>query len=374
MDLKKPTIIFAAIFSFLVFWGGAQIFKTKSVSPYASDSLFTYIMPRISRYIPKFSLFDRTFVDDIDPKKLAPKSATTAQATDNLTKPNAAAPVAAKPAVKPNQQNNMNNPANTLGLPVVGQTPTNKDPENPNSDSNNPNVEGGGGVAGKPFSPEKPNTENQVNDWKTKILSNPTREVMSEFVREFESEKITREVFYQVMDELVKERIPEIQELTLFGLAELSSYDALSFLLKHREDYNAQASTMYHKVLAMYEKPDKLKLLSMALNSGDTRVVLGVMPIISKVGSKLAEWSSDMSSHSDDRRDDRGPANRLPKGDLIPLIKALQNLTDSKDHQIATEARETLNDINYNPLPPTQSPQENNTTASRFEQNDSNFR
>jgi len=355
MDFKKLTIFFAAIFSFLVFWGGAQVFKTKASSPYTSDSLFTYIMPKLSQYIPKFSLFDRTFIDDT--KKLAPKSnATSNQVMNNIVKPNS--PVAAvKPAIPPappaatTQSNNLADDSESDNKNQAN----NKDKENSNEDDQPTKPEAALNSGPKsPQAPEKPSEENQITDWKSKILSNPTREVMSEFVYEFETEKITREVFYQVMEELVKEHNSEIQELTLFGLSGVQSYDSLSFLLKHRDDYFGNAASMYKRTLATYERTDKLKLLIKALNSGDAEVVLGVMPVISKVGSKLTEWTSDFSSHSDDRRDQRGPANRLPKGELIQLIKILENLQDSKDHQIALEARETLSEINYHPPPPSE--------------------
>lgn len=353
MDLKKPTLIFAALFGFFIFWGGTHLFKMKKTAPYSSDELFTYIMPKLSQYVPKFSLFDRTFIDKR--KKLAPKASdsahdTKAQQAKNNLPPNPAVAAKGKPANSPTQNNNpsgassakadprgsstdrVNGDDSHAGTPLVGVNSGYQEPLQPN-----------------PKGPEETTTvDAQVNDWKSRILSNPTREVMNEFVYEFEMENITRDVFYRVMDELVNERDAEIHALTLYGLSDVPTYDTLSFLLKHKDAYFTQPS-MYQTVLSQYEKEDKLKLLTMALNSGDSSVVLGVMPIISKVGSQLTAWSSDSNPSPEDERAQRGPAHRRPKGEIILIIKMLGSLQDSKNHQIAFAARETLKEINYHP-------------------------
>lgn len=361
MDLKKLTIVFASIFGFFVFWGGTKVFKIRTTAPYSTDSLFTYIMPKLSQYIPKFSLFDRTFVDHR--KKLAPQSEETAKtptAPVNAVNPvSGVKPNAATPAQVANQQNVATpNGDSTLDF----QNAMNKkdqandgDGEKDKSETDSPVPHGGSGVAhnappADSNNPEKQNTENQINEWKLKLLRNPTREVMNEFVQEFEMEKISREVFYSVMEELSKESNHDIQTVTLYGISQVKSYDSLSFLLKHREEYY-NAGAIYKQALAEYERPDKLKLLSMGLNSGDPAIILGVLPMVSKVGSKLTTWTIDQSSESggDDHRDQRGPPTRRPKGEIIQVIKILERLQDSKDPQVALAARETLTEINFHP-------------------------
>lgn len=375
MDLKKLTIIFAVIFGLFVFWGGTQFFKTRTDSPYsASESMFTYIMPKLSQYIPKFSLFDRTFVDHR--KKLAPKSkeSISAPMTPSAVTPirggapkvAAAAPAKAqKTTDTPTSdsaldfQNAMNNQA---------QANNNEEKEKPEGegDSVNPNAGGSAGVAHNnnaptdPNNPEKKSTENQINEWKLKLMRSPTREVMNEFVQAFEMEKVSRDVFYHAMGELVKEPNNDVQEITLYGLSQVKSYDSLSFLLKHKDDYYNSVGTIYKQTLAEYERPEKLKLLSMALSSGDPTIILGALPMVSKVGGTLAAWSLDQSSEApvtppsgstarDDQRDQRGPAHRRPRSEIIHVIKILERLQDSKDPQIALAARDTLTEINFHP-------------------------
>lgn len=371
MDLKKLTIIFAGIFGLFVFWGGTQVFKTRTTAPYSSDSLFTYIMPKLSQYIPKFSLFDRTFVDHR--KKLAPKSedaVNTPIAPVNAVNPvPGAKPNAASSAQQAANQQNANTPNGDSTLDFQNALNANDQANNDNgekekSESDSPTPNGGSGVAHNtppvdPNNPEKQSTENQINEWKLKLLRSPTREVMNEFVKEFEMEKISRDVFYSVMEELVKESNHDIQTVTLYGLSQVQSYDSLRFLLKHKEDYYNSAA-LYKQTLAEYERADKLKLLSMGLNSGDSTIILGVLPMVSKVGSKLTTWTIDQSSESggsDDHRDQRGPATRRPKGEIIQVIKILERLQDSKDSQVALAARDTLTEINFHP------PAENTTVS-----------
>lgn len=359
MDFKKLTIVFAGIFSLFVFWGGTQIFNTRTTSPYSSDSLFNYIMPKLSQYIPKFSLFDRTFADHR--KKLAPQleevAVTPAAPVKLGTFAPGAGPKTTLPIIADKQQGaiaqNGNSAIDLQNSMRDNDQVNGRDGEKEKLEGDSPTPNDGSGVTQNAppadRNPEKQSTETQIIEWKLKLLRSPTREVMNEFVHEFEMEKISKEVFYSVMEELVKESSQDIQVVTLYGLSQVQSYDSLSFLLKHKEDYY-NAGTQYKQTLAEYERPDKLKLLSMALNSGDSAVILGALPMVSKVGSKLTTWTIDQSSESGgDHRDERGPANRRPKGVIIPIIKILERLQDSKDPQVALAARDTLTEINFHP-------------------------
>jgi len=357
MDFKKSTIVLAAIISFFVFWGGAHLFRVSASSPYTSttDALFSYIMPKLAQYIPKFSLFDRTFVDN---RKLAPKSTASQNNTNAKTNPPAkATPPAPVTPPAPKVASENTNQKTDVAADAERTRAAQANESDKNNPENNPDASGVGALANNNGVPpstdkhDKPTIENQINDWKNKILQNPTHAVMNDFVYEFESEKISSDIFYPVMEELVKESNSEILLLTLYGLYQVQSVNTLSFLIKHHEDYARFVPVKYNDAIKVYEKVEKLKILSMALSSSDSEVVLGVMPIVGKVGTQLTktEWTADYSSQSEDHRDSRGPTSRRPKHEIIQVIKVLESLQDSKDHQIAMAARETLSEINYHP-------------------------
>ena len=345
MELKKFGIGASAIFAFVVFWGGAQLARRDLKSPLESDNFLNYIMPKLKVFTPQFSLFDRKFIDR---KKLAPKN------PDNLNnikmaqnKP-MASPTPKSLATAPPKPKAQVATTPLPNPPLVSSNDSKKEINTSDiSDSDLPleNSVGPNGNAGRPMAVESPTPESQIGDWKMKILRNPTKETMNAFIFDFQTGKITKVVFYQVINDLMNDSSPEIQKLAVYGLAATPSYDSFVALMSNKSHLSSETQELVKIAIDGYIRTDKLSILNLALKSENTDVILGSMPLIAKIGSATELWISELSSTVGER-ERRGHSNRVPKGSFLDVVNTLNNLENSSDRQISQAARDTLNDLN----------------------------
>jgi hypothetical protein len=344
MDNKRLTLIAVSFLAFFMYWGGTQLARAPKQGPLESESFFNYVIPKLKTFIPKFSLWDRKFVDR---RKLAPKAAngspkSVAQAAPSGTpvptatpqpKPKAQAQATQVPAPKSNSNEFAVTPVDEDNVPFAEPFPENA---------------GSGGLAGGPLPTDAPSPETLLGEWKMKILRNPTQDTMNELILEYQTGRLNKTVFYQIIEELMKDSNSDIQKLALYGLVATPSFDSFSLLLTQREHLAPDTTDMLRIALDAYSKNDRMDILNTALRSQNHVLILGAMPMIVKIGSRMTLWSADYSSLSDDR-DRRGPTNRVPKKGLMQIIDTLKELEDGADHAIAQAARDTLNQLNYNP-------------------------
>lgn len=325
----------------LIFWGGARLtVPQRNQSLLETDGFISYVIPKLKTFVPKFSLWDRKFVDR---RKLAPKkpdannSPKTAKATGTPTptaspKPKVAAAATPTPAPK----------AESDKLKVTVNPVSPKEDFDPAAS----NPYGGNLDNGGPTPSETPSPETQIGEWKMKLLRSPTKTTMNEFVFEFQTGKLTKLVFYQVIEELMRDSSPEIQKLAVYGLAATPSYDSLVILLTNKDQLSSQVQPSVKATLEAYGKPDKVSIIAMSLRSETSQVVLGSMPLVVKMSQKIQLWSSDQSSNVDDR-DRRGQPTRIPKKGFVEILEILRDLENSRDRQISIAAQNTLNQLTH---------------------------
>jgi hypothetical protein len=297
------------------------------------------VIPKLKSFVPKFSLWDRKFVER---RKLAPKAPSKDKAAQQAKASATPSPTATpKPKLQAAAKKTPT-PTHTPGLVVDGNSsPTANEVGDPAE--SNPF----GGIANQYRSPnpeESPSPETQIGEWRMRILRSPTKSTMNEFVLAFQTGQVTKTVFYQVIEELMRDSSPEVQRLSVYGLAATPSFDSLRLLLVHKDDLSGEAGPMLKVALEAYAKPDKLALLGSALRSENTPLVLGAMPLVVKTSKKVRLWSTEQSSLSGDR-DRRGPSTGVPKGGFIEIVKTLRDLEDSSDRLIAQAARDTLGQL-----------------------------
>ncbi len=395
MDIKKITIIIVIALGFFIHWSGQQLSRGQRKTPLETDESFVnFVIPKLKEYIPGLFLWDRSFVDkskysekkneeienveNTDPN--SPKTAQGAPVAPNNGKPTVAGAALPKPGLpNPNLNKNPTSPvspeAESLRKEVHSKMENGKTQDHPENNMNNDGNDTGAKSAennnAAPIAPaddkntnvdgnktpshanNERNLEESVSEWKSKFLSHPTKELMNEFVHDYQNGKVRKKVFYQVESELIKENNPEMQNIMIYGLASTPSKESLSLLLESKEEVNGNSNSYYKLVLDTYAKEDKLKVLFETLKSDKPQVVLGTIPLVVKVGSSLVTWTSDFSSQSEPSgevpRDRRGHSTGVPRKSLIDITNALNNLVDSHDNQIASAVRDALVKLDYNP-------------------------
>ena len=337
MSSKQLQFGLIALFAFLLFWAGNKMSSPRLAQrSLEGDSFFNYVIPKLKHYIPKFSLWDRKFVDR---RKLAPKSpeaAKKANAKPSATpspspvpKAKAIASATPTPVPKPGME------VTTVGSPLDGS----KEPFDP---AFNDPYRSGGVNSGGLLPTETPSPETLVGEWRMRLLRNPTKDAMNDFVFEFQTGKVKKDVFYQVIEELLRDSNPDIQRLAVYGLSATPSYDSLFVLLTNKDQLANETQSAVRLAMDGYVKPDKLSLIAMSLRSNSPPVVIGSMPLVIKISKKVQLWSLDQSSTLDDR-DRRGPTTGVPKKGFIEVVKILRELSESSDRPIAQAAQDTLN-------------------------------
>lgn len=342
MDTKKFGLAATIFLALFLFWGGSQLARQQRHEPLESDSFLNYVIPKLKKFVPKLSLWGRKFIDR---RKLAPsgppmppkKQANATPSPSPTPTPKAQAKVTATPTPTPGVGASMSyNPS------VVSS--------DKNDDfANDSDITGSGNAnAGRPLAHESPSPETQIGEWRMRILRSPTKETMNEFVFAFQTGKVTKEVFYQVIDELLRDSSPEIQRLAVYAVSGTPSLESFSIYAMNKDHLSSETFDMQRVMLEGYTRPDKLKILELAIKSNNATVALAAMPLIVKISKKLTLWSADYSSTSNDRSR-RGPSTRVPKNDFVQVVEALTSLAEGSDRQLAQAARETLNNLNYRP-------------------------
>lgn len=340
MDMKKLAFVAMAAFAFMMFLGGKHLATTSKFGPRETDGFVNYIIPKLKTFVPRFSLWDRTFVDR---RKLAPKGPDKDKKKNSMLAQGTPLPTASP--VPKNQANASPTPAPTSKprFVVDGATSTsNPDGFDPTAEAPHDDLV----AVPRSRPPDEVSPETEIGEWKMKILRNPSKETMNEFVFAYQTGKVKKMVFYQVIDELLNDSGSDIQKLAIYGLAAIPSYESFSALMTHKYHLASDTQGMMKATLDGYARPERLNLLKVALSSRNPPIVIGAMPLVVETSKKMNLWSTDQSSHSDDRRR-RGPTTRIPKNDFIEIFKILRDLADSSDRQISQAANDSLAQMTY---------------------------
>ncbi|MEY4615781.1 MAG: hypothetical protein RJB66_741 [Pseudomonadota bacterium] len=336
-----------ASFLLMVFLLGQKVATQKqSTGPIESESFINYVIPKLKTFIPKFSLWDRKFIDR---RKLAPKSPETGKVP---VKPAVAAKL---PTPVPTPKVNPTAMATPTPAPAPTSNQASADArlneagkKDDDFDLTESNPYGGSVNNLAPMPSDIPTPEAQMNEWKLRILRSPTKETLNELVFEFQTGKIERAVFYQVVSELLQDSNTDFQRLGIYALASTPSYDSLYTLLNYKDRISGGAQNTLRITLESYAKPDKINIVSLTLRSDTRPVVLETMPLVIKMSKQVKLWSTDQSSTLDDRTR-RGPHTRVPKNGFMEIVEILHQLEDSNDRQIAQSAHDTLNQLTIEP-------------------------
>lgn len=348
MNSNRTSLLLASLLAVGFFLSGLEIHRTgQDNDSFGISDIVNYIIPRLGNYVPSFSLWDRKFVDK---RKFLPKAKTkpssVAAATPSPTPTPLPTPV---PKAKPVATSKT--PKTTIGNPAADSRLAldNSPPPQPLADPQfdpNANIQTNG--IASPFAPQ---AETLVGDWHMKILREPTKETMNELISEFQAGRITKEVFYGVLVELLEDPGADLQKLSLYALAAIPTFDSLATVLRHREQLQPENNEMVEFTLRVFAHPDYLSVLHSGLKSAEEVVALGTMPLVVKASSQITLWNADHGTEGNDRhqRDRRGPTNGVPKKGLMQVLDTLKELAESRNTRIADSARDSLQQINYRP-------------------------
>lgn len=346
--ILKSLFVCTAVFAlFLLNWKS----KSSPKDPGIVGAAFEYVMPKLARFLPEFSLRNRQIkVTRIDPYA---KNIGTAAAT----KPAATSPTVATKKTDPKKATTAKK--SQAKKPAVATAP-NQQRDSGDSDrgddvsqENSPNsVSDVGSPAGTQVAPTQKKDVHAI--WKEKLMTRPTKPEMYEFVEAYRSEQVSKKVFYGVLKELLESNNYDYQQVALYGLALTPSTESFEYLVWATDHLQSQELTLSRKYLSSYGSEQYLSVLMRSLLSENPTVVsvAADLAVVSFQDAKrnLASLNTNPTDPSQFRslRGGVSPASHqsisLKKyGPLLSLLRELA--TTSPNDQIAHSARTALSQI-----------------------------
>lgn len=317
-----------------------------------------YIIPKISTYIPRFSLLDRVFVDRRK-NKAADQGNATAATPKPMALPMVKPPLPAVKPVAPIAPSKVATGGPQLDVDVIGS-----DKEGTKIKADETPINYGGANQPAP-SEEKKSVEAHVGEWLQKIYQNPTRTTMNELIDAYLGGKIEPEAYLQIMTTLLEDRSVELQKLALYAMAATPSHETLSLLLSLQAQLSGETSSLQKIILDAYINPEHIEKITQTLTNSNEVVVLGALPLAAQVGQKIRLWLRDEANDvNGERNSNSGSGYRTTrrnnstsnnsalqkiKADYKRLIEGLEQLSRDSSSLIARNAENTLQQMTYRP-------------------------
>jgi hypothetical protein len=212
---------------------------------------------------------------------------------------------------------------------------------------------GGTGVLAPKQQPPVDSVKDTIEEWIAYFLESPNDyQRFLEFITAYQTQEITQEVFYGVVEELAVQPSQMLQRFAVLALVSTPSAESFRELVALQNSNNPSLSSQANAALSDYQVPDRLTILASLLNNNeDQRVVVESMSrirqIVSRyVASNTSRSGRDLRNHEDDSPG-AGVATRLRQ--LRALLTSLtRNL--SVTSTIRSEASSILGLF---PTPPT---------------------
>jgi hypothetical protein len=218
-----------------------------------------------------------------------------------------------------------------------------------------------------------PNTtdsvEQDINDWKYRLFVNPSKDNMNQFIQQYQSGKITKNVFYSVLKSLLNESDDRSQAIAIYGLSAVMSYESYEILALKIDEKSLKKDNqaLAQKNLDYYSSAENLRYLVIALRSSQQAINLQALhSIFQLVESKQTNNIQSQNITSENARQKRGSSSTLIKKDsYIEVVGALKGLTANSNSQVAILAENTLQQFQETISPRPNFEATNTQTASR---------
>jgi hypothetical protein len=201
-------------------------------------------------------------------------------------------------------------------------------------------------AGGAPAIPEPElNDENKAfEEWRNLLMARPDVVLMDRFIREFQSNLVTANVFYAILDLMIQDKNPKFHELAVRGAGAVTTLQSFDFLVSaiHSLPSGSIAANHAQNELYEYDSPMAIPVIHTILTAraGSADVVL------------LAVQSLDRSTQNYLERAPATPPNTPPNtnSNLIlyrGLLPTLENILNqyAGQREIAEPARRAVDRI-----------------------------
>jgi hypothetical protein len=188
--------------------------------------------------------------------------------------------------------------------------------------------------------------DQKINDWTYKLFMNPTKDNMNSFIQEYQTGRITKDIFYGVLKALVDGTDERTQYIGIYGLTAVPSFESFEMLAIKVDEktLRKENQTLAQRDLDHYASPENIKILVLGLKSSKEAVSLQSLQSVNLLleRKQMVGGPSNSPTTFTDRERRGTAASQMNKGSYIEISSAIQNLTQSKNHHLAILAENTL--------------------------------
>lgn len=147
------------------------------------------------------------------------------------------------------------------------------------------------GAAAMPVPEPQNDEEKSFEEWARLLLARPNKQLTDRFIREFQSNLVTPNVFYAILDLMFQEKDPAFKELAVRAAGAFTSIQSYEFLLMViSKEPSGAVTTAAQKQLYEYEQPSALHVLQVILTtrlSDETALTYALQSLESSISKYL---------------------------------------------------------------------------------------
>jgi|GEM_PF-2578152 len=188
-----------------------------------------------------------------------------------------------------------------------------------------------------------------ADQWKSLILSQPTRENVQRLVEAFQKNEIDLESYLQIAEVLIQDNSEEKKRIGIWALTATSSVQSFSLAVKLSSTQNADNQKILKDYLFSYNRPQALGSLEQALRSPDIQVRSLAAQIITEAIDKIKAGESLFSNASRSQRPEGSTVSSLAV--YRRLVPTLQWLVSNPNSGLLQWAQGLLSQLQSSTTP-----------------------
>ncbi len=187
-----------------------------------------------------------------------------------------------------------------------------------------------------PLVDEEKKPVKSLQEWRSLLLSQPTKANMDEFLAAWRAGEVDANGFYQVTSELIAIRSKDPQNLALYALQAVPHLRSFTTIARSMPNLTAENQIIARQILMTYSHPNRLNILSQALKTDDINVVRLAAEVVT-FGLSRAK-----SGQGTDPRQSRGQITPLNVNAYAPFVVTFQQFLQSGDSVLVSLANSFL--------------------------------
>lgn len=170
---------------------------------------------------------------------------------------------------------------------------------------------------------------NDLEEWKRILLNQPDYAATTRFIRLYQSQVVSHEVFYEIVRLMLEDSRPQLKEYGLMALGGTTSYKSFTTLAHfiHREPFSSSYRQQAEALLNNYSQLAHLKILARILSESDS---ISAVILAAKQLDQAAQIH--LAGNVDGQSDGSSSGSSQNANEFAYFVDILENLLETNLH------------------------------------------